>query len=211
LQPNRKSDLLPSITIGDAHQKLVSGRRVEVLSNWFAQLLPAGVRLLDVGCGDGFVSSVLQSKRPDISVRGIDVLPREHTHIPVEIFDGHQFPFPDGAFDVVLFSDVLHHTDEPAILLKEARRVASRHVLLKDHYRKGIAAHTRLRFMDWVGNARFGVALPFNYWREEQWQGAWREIGLQPRQLITRLGLYPRPADWVFGASLHFIALLDRV
>jgi hypothetical protein len=110
---------------------------------------------------------------------------------------------------VVLFSDVLHHTEEPTALLKEARRVATRHVLVKDHFRKGIAAGARLRFMDWVGNARFGVALPFNYWGEEQWQTAWREIGLQPQQLITKLGLYPAPADWVFGARLQFIALLN--
>jgi SAM-dependent methyltransferase len=202
---------LPGIAIGSAHQKLVSGRRVEVLANWFAQLLPSGVQVLDVGCGDGLLSAVLHSKRPDVSVRGIDVLPRDHTHIPVELFDGRRFPCADASFDVVLFSDVLHHTEEPAVLLKEARRVARRNILLKDHFRKGIAAQTRLRFMDWVGNARFGVALPFNYWSEQQWHAAWREIGLRPEQLITRLGLYPRPADWVFGAGLHFIALLNRV
>lgn len=200
---------MPGITIGSAHQKLVSGRRVEVLASWFAKLLPPGVQILDVGCGDGLLSAILQSKRPDITVSGIDVLPRDHAHIPVAKFDGRRLPFADASFDVVLFSDVLHHTKEPAALLKEARRVATRHVLLKDHYRKGIAAHTRLQFMDWVGNARFGVALPFNYWGDEQWQAAWREIGLQPQQVITKLGLYPRPADWIFGASLHFIALLN--
>ncbi len=34
--------------------------------------------------------------------------------------------------------------------------------------------------------------------------------GLQPEQLVTDLSLYPKPADWVFGAQLHFIALLRR-
>jgi hypothetical protein len=62
--------------------------------------------------------------------------------------------------------------------------------------------------MDWVGNARFGVALPYNYWTRQQWNTAWQQIGLQPEQLVTDLGLYPKPADWVFGAQLHFIALL---
>ena len=72
-------------------------------------------------------------------------------------------------------------------------------------------AYWRLRFMDWVGNARFGVALPYNYLTEQQWQHAWRELGLEPDRLLTELGLYPAPANWIFGARLHFIALLKKV
>ncbi len=196
--------------IGVLHEKLVFNRRVETLASWFAQLVPKGARVLDVGCGDGLISAVLQAKRPDLILRGIDVLPRSHTHIPVEMFDGSLIPFDDQSFDVVLFSDVLHHTPDPAVLLREARRVARHSVLIKDHNRNGLAASARLRFMDWVGNARFGVALPYNYWSERQWREAWREIGLQPDQIVTTLGLYPLPANWIFGARLHFVALLTK-
>jgi len=194
--------------VGILHDKLVFSRRARVLSDTFAQLAPRRARVLDVGCGDGLISALLCSKRPDISVRGIDVLPRERSHIPVDIFDGLRIPFDEGSFDVIVFSDVLHHTNDPAVLQREARRVASQYVIVKDHYREGLAAATRLRFMDWVGNARFGVALPYNYWTEGQWRNAWRDIGLCPERLITRLGLYPVPADWLFGGRLHFIALL---
>ncbi len=166
--------------------------------------------MLDVGCGDGALAAVLQSKRPDIRVQGIDVLPRFETHVPVQIFDGAHFPFSDSSFHVVMFSDVLHHTEDPSVLLNEAHRVSAQHVLIKDHYRMGLAAEARLRFMDWVGNARYGVALPYNYWREEQWNDAWKKTGLVLEKLVTRLGLYPIPADWIFGANLHFIALLKK-
>ncbi len=196
--------------IGVLHQKLVFTRRVETLAAWFAQLLPHGARVLDVGCGDGLISAILQSKRPDLSVRGIDVLPRTHTHIPVDMFDGSRIPFGPESFDVVLFSDVLHHTPDPSVLLREARRVAAHSVLMKDHNRNGLAAGSRLRFMDWVGNARFGVALPYNYWSDRQWRTAWREIGLHPDRLITSLGLYPFPANCIFEAKLHFVASLTK-
>jgi SAM-dependent methyltransferase len=209
LAPNPKFDTLSS-GVGVLHNKLVSSRRVEVLANWFAKLLPSGVRVLDVGCGDGLVSALLQQQRPDIAVQGIDVLPRAQTHIPVEIFDGTSIPFAKASFDVVLFSDVLHHTLDATILLREARRTAKQHVLIKDHYREGLGANAKLRFMDWVGNSRFGVALPYNYWTRQQWHTTWQQIRLQPEQLVTKLGLYPKPADWIFGAQLHFIALLKR-
>ena len=197
-------------TIGVLHEKLVFNRRVEILAGWFARLAPRSARVLDVGCGDGLISAVLQSRRPDLIVTGIDVLPRSHTHVPVDMFDGSTIPFDDQSFDLVLFSDVLHHTADPAILLREARRVSRESVLIKDHNRNGLLAGARLRLMDWVGNARFGVALPYNYWSERQWHDAWREIGLKPEQTVTRIGLYPKPFDWVFGAKLHFITLLKR-
>ena len=200
---------LPSTAAGILHEKLVFGRRARVLSDWFARLAPPKARILDVGCGDGLISALLKSKRADIDIRGIDVLPRNSTHIPVQTFDGSHMPFEDGSFDVALFSDVLHHTDDPKVLLREARRVAA-HVLIKDHYRKGFAAGARLRFMDWVGNSRFGVALPYNYWSEAQWQEAWLGIGLRPERLVTELGLYPGYANWLFGAQLHFVAMLKK-
>jgi SAM-dependent methyltransferase len=102
----------------------------------------------------------------------LEIQPRTPTHIAIEVFDGLRIPFGDGCFDWVILSDVLHHATYPMMLLAEARRVASQGLLIKDHYRKGFAAVARLRLMDWVGNRRFRVPLPYNYWSEEEWRVA---------------------------------------
>jgi SAM-dependent methyltransferase len=192
------------------HGRYVFGRRVRVLARHLAELLPREASVLDVGCGDGTVASQLLQSRPDLRVEGIDVLVRPETHIPVRAFDGRTIPHGDRSFDVVMFVDVLHHTDDPTLLLREAVRVARRGLVIKDHHREGPLGGLLLRAMDWVGNARHGVVLPYNYWPARRWAESFAALGLRPAESRNRLGLYPPPADWIFGRGLHFVALLEK-
>ena len=194
--------------VGTLHQSLVFGRRVRVLSEQLASLIPPAARILDVGCGDGTLDLLIARQRPDVSIVGVDVLVRPNTQIPVRPFDGTHIPYPDASFDVVMFVDVLHHTADPLLLLREAKRVGKM-ILIKDHFREGLFAGTRLRFMDWVGNAHHGVALPYNYWPRNEWSSAFSQLGLNIIEMRTSLGLYPAPASWVFERGLHFVARLQ--
>jgi SAM-dependent methyltransferase len=164
--------------------------------------------VLDVGCGDGRISRAVMDLRPDVAIYGIDVLLRCATAIPVEAFDGRRIPHPAGSFDCAMFVDVLHHAEDPAVLLGEAARVSRGAVLIKDHLLDARLAGPRLRFMDWVGNARHGVDLPYHYWRRGRWDEAFAALGLAPSSWQEDLGIYPPWADWLFGGRLHFITLL---
>ena len=138
----------------------------------------------------------------------IDVFVRPTTHIPVVAFDGHRIPFDDAEFDAVVFVDVLHHTEDPMELLREAVRVAPGAIIVKDHAADGPLARPILRLMDWVGNAHHGVALPYNYWSTPRWQRAVAELGLRTEVWQTSLGLYPPPASWIFERELHLLCRL---
>jgi len=190
------------------HERYVFSRRVEVLASHFAELLPPNVKALDVGCGAGQLASRICHLRSDVEIRGIDVVVRDKTLVPVEAFDGVQIPFDEGSFDVVMFCDVLHHTTAPDLLLAEAVRVGRSSLVLKDHTANGLLALPTLRLMDQVGNKRHGVALPYNYWTKAQWESAIASLKLDVQVWRTELHLYPGPVDWVFGRSLHFIARL---
>lgn len=191
-----------------AHGAYTYDRRVDRLAAHLGALLPDGAEVLDVGCGDGMLALLVAERRPDVSITGIDVLVRPRTEVPVESFDGSHIPRGDNSVDAVMFVDVLHHTDDAMVLLREARRVARRGIVVKDHTRSGLLAGATLRFMDRVGNARHGVALPYNYWTKRQWSQALSALGLEVEAWKTDLRIYPAPADWVFGRSLHFVARL---
>jgi SAM-dependent methyltransferase len=196
--------------IDKIHGEHVFQRRVRVLSELFLKLLPENAGILDVGCGDGSIDSVIKSRRPDISIRGADTLLRSHTQIPVDLLDGKKLPFANESFDVVLLVDVLHHSEDPMELLTEVARVTRGTVLLKDHLCEGSWDRHVLEFMDWVGNARHGVPLLSNYWSRQQWEEALSKLALVPIQWHEKLALYPWPATWIFDRSLHFVAELKK-
>ena len=190
------------------HENQISPRRLRRLAEHLAQVLPLNAEVLDVGCGDGRLSAMIAQRRQDLTFTGLEVLVRDKVHIPVQQFDGENIPCSDDSFDVAMLVDVLHHTDDPTILLREAMRVSRAAVVIKDHVADGLSSRIRLRLMDYVGNARFGVRLPYNYWPSVKWEEAWRELGLEVSSRESQLGLYPWPASLVFDANLHFLASL---
>lgn len=190
------------------HDSQILGRRGRILSEHVAEQLPADASVLDVGCGSGDIAAQIMRQRKDVSIRGIDILVREKTAIPVKKYDGSTFPFEDDTFDAVTFVDVLHHTNDIPGLLSEARRIARTCIILKDHTQDGPLAGLRLGFMDRVGNCRFGVSVNYNYWPKERWDDTFVEIGLHVDVWKSCLNLYPWPLSTLFDSTLHFVARL---
>ncbi|WP_037293213.1 class I SAM-dependent methyltransferase [Roseobacter sp. CCS2] len=195
-------------SIGQAHEKLVFNRRVRVLVEKIGALLPPGSDMLDVGTGDGQIAKMIGARQDGTSVQGIDIMKRDTIHIPVTLFDGTTIPMDDNSVDVVTFVDVLHHTDDPQVLISEASRVARKAVIIKDHLSENKLDHMTLRAMDWVGNAPHGVVLPYNYAPRRDWDEWFAKADLATDKFITDIPLYPAPLSWVFGRKLHFVARL---
>lgn len=126
--------------------------------------------VLDVGCGDGRIDSYLMQKNKKLHIRGIDILVRPKTYIEVTEYDGYHIPMADNEVDVVIIIDVLHHVDEPELLMKELVRVSSSTIIIKDHIRSNLLSYIKLRLMDYVGNAHYHVRLPYNYMTKKQWK-----------------------------------------
>ncbi len=197
--------MLLAAGLNRVHDKVVFQRRVRVLAHCLARHLDAGSTVLDLGCGDGSIAKAVMALRPTLSFRGLDVLLRPKTHIPVELFDGHTIPADDKSCDWVTIVDVLHHTDDPSRLVAEAARIARLGVVIKDHLVEGVAAWQTLRLMDWVGNRGHDVRLPYNYLSHAEWLRLFEKVGVSPRRWEERLHLYPMPASLLFDRRLHFV------
>jgi SAM-dependent methyltransferase len=209
-----KSDAQNSVGLSAlqaAHARMVFSRRVRVLAESLSARIPPGSAVLDIGCGDGTIGNLLAERGSEVFIEGVEFAARPQCRISCRPFDGAKLPFADGSFDVCLFVDVLHHTDDPSILLREARRVTRRFVLIKDHLSENGLDFKTLQFMDWVGNRPHGVRLPYNYLSHKQWEATFAKCGLSIARWTTAVPLYPFPFSLLVGRNLHFVALLEKV
>lgn len=146
-------------------------------------LLPAGeCRVLDVGAGTGLVAEALASLYPGKSLTGVDVAQRvlPGLRVPFVKFDGRHLPFDDGAFDCVLFCNVLHHVPREARvpLLREALRVTrGGPLIIKDHVADSGLDHLRLAWLDFLGNVPFGGMVSAEYLGGADWRALFEELG----------------------------------
>lgn len=193
----------------EQHRRSVTLPRAERLQAAISRQIGRASSLLDVGAGDGVIAkSVGEAVRAE-RVEGVDVVLRDSRVITVRKYDGLRLPYEDGAFEAVTITDVLHHCEDAAAVLRECLRVASRLVVIKDHFSYGPLTHGLLYLMDLVGNARDGIASPGHYLEPDEWVSLIDQAGGRLSRLEWPLKLHDLPFRIVAPSSLHFIAKVE--
>jgi ubiquinone/menaquinone biosynthesis C-methylase UbiE len=128
--------------------------------------LRPGFRVLDLGCGTGTLAVMAKHAEPAAAVFAIDGDPaavdlarrkivRENVDVQIQMALAQQLPYPDGSFDRVLSTLVLHHLshDGKVAALREVARVlaSSGEFHMADFGRPA----------NWLARAGFGLVRKF--------------------------------------------------
>ncbi len=106
--------------------------------------LPAEARILDVGCGKGYLLYEFSRLLPRAEIAGFDISEYAVANAKPEIKDRlfvhraqDRFPFDDNEFDLVLSLGALHNLELPDLVssLKEIERVGRRGYVMVESFR----------------------------------------------------------------------------
>jgi methionine biosynthesis protein MetW len=126
-----------------------------------AGAVPAGARVLDIGCGDGTLIAALRDKAVD--ARGLEIAPANVTaaiargQSVVQGDANHDLvDYPAGAFDYAILSQTLQTTERPDRVVDELLRIAPRAFVSFPNF-----AHWRIRLaLLWGGRMPVTRLLP---------------------------------------------------
>jgi SAM-dependent methyltransferase len=179
------------------------------LVKYLSTLLPESgeCALLDVGAGDGRLSSFFQRHRPKTRGVGIETFLRPDTEraIPMVLFDGKSLPFVDGAFDVSMICDVLHHTKNQKELIAEVLRVTRRKIIVKDHLYRNAKQKYQLYVLDLLGNYRFGIRVTGDYLSLPQWEHLLFSERVASLSLFQDIPVRKPPLSYLFNNSVEVL------
>src|ERR1051325_6807495 len=97
-------------------------------------LVPDKARVLDVGCGSGILGEALTQKKK-CSVVGVDSDPEAVAIAKARLSDARSVDLEHqgwsdqlslGAYDAIIFGDVLEHTKDPESILREAKKLLAK-------------------------------------------------------------------------------------
>ena len=121
---------------------------------WIRRYIPhhtRPLRVLDLGCAEGYVGQVIQHKRKADVVLA-DITDMNRTSLPHTLLQSDRLPWPSEHYDVVLVYFVLHHTQNAELVLREALRVCKKHVIVVESVYKSQTELKFLTLMDKIAN-----------------------------------------------------------
>ena len=138
--------------------------------------LMAGARVLDVGCGKGFLVKDLMLECPGLEAFGLDVSLYAITHAPPELTGrlhlgtAEKLPFADKSFDCVISLNTIHNFSRNGVIkvMKEIQRLSAGKAFVQvDSY---YTQEQKEVFESWVLTADF-----YDY--PDGWVAAFEEAG----------------------------------
>jgi SAM-dependent methyltransferase len=128
-------------------------KKADVKTKRLHKFYTKGESILDIGSGNCALN--MQLKNLGFDITGLDIRNKSaYKEIEPVIYDGSTLPFEDNSFDIVQLITVLHHIKDPEKILREAKRVGRKVIVMEDIYESGF--QKRVTFIaDSINNWEF--------------------------------------------------------
>lgn len=131
---------------------------------------------IDIGSGNGMVAFYLQNK--GYQMTALDVADLSiHPKIKTIVYDGEKMPFENQQFDTGLILTVLHHTNDPFVVLQEAQRVCKKLIIIEDIYTNVVQQYMTY-FMDTLVNLGHSN-MTYQNKNDPEWKTTFKQLGLK--------------------------------
>jgi len=138
-----------------------------------------GSKILDLGCGSGVIGKYFQDFF-QAEVIGVDIEDKRVENIPFKIIDGVNLPFADNSFDTVLIAYVLHHASDPMSLLREAKRVTRKNIIIYEDLPEGFFGRILCGFHGITFNIFLQKKKQKHHFKKvEEWEEIFANLGLK--------------------------------
>ncbi|MCF8275790.1 MAG: class I SAM-dependent methyltransferase [Flavobacteriales bacterium] len=158
-------------------------RRAEVKRKRLMPFFTKGESVLEVGSGNGALTKLLRTEGMKMSA--LDISDKSlFEDVVVEVYDGEKFPFEDKQFDVCQLITMLHHTTNAEELIREAKRVSNRIIIMEDVYESSFQKYITW-FTDSVINGEF-----YGHPHSNRTDAKWKEIFETNELVVEKVEYY---------------------
>lgn len=145
-----------------------------------APYLSGASSLLDFGCGDLSLATLLHRDFPNLAITGVDVVDsgRRANGVTFTLYDSKTLPFGARAFDVAISYHVFHHCSDPRAAFGELSRVTKKKLLVVEPVYRNRFDLFFMKIADRLGNGWRSIAIPmpFTFQKEATWRRFAREF-----------------------------------
>lgn len=167
-----------------------------------------GMRVLDLGCGSGYLSFPIAENDPHCEVTGLDIVSdainvdrsraeeKGLNNLSFVSYDGIDFPFDPGSFDLVVTRYALHHFPDIKHSIGEVSRVlrAGGALFISDPCPNECDAE---RFVD--DYMRLKKDGHIKFYTKKEWMDICSEFGFQIDDSFESSIRFPKKKDTAFG------------